>query len=192
VAAKAELPILQFNNQAAWSKWLAANHAKFDGVWLKLAKKASGIRTVTYAEAIEEALCYGWIDGLLRRHDESFYLQRFTPRRARSSWSQINRQKVERLIAEGRMKPAGLEQVESAKADGRWDAAYPPQSTATVPDDLRQALDQNPAANAFFETLTSQNRYAILFRVRDAKRPETRAKRIAEYVAMLADGRTVH
>jgi uncharacterized protein YdeI (YjbR/CyaY-like superfamily) len=192
VAAKAELPILQFNNQAAWSKWLAANHAKFDGVWLKLAKKASGIRTVTYAEAIEEALCYGWIDGLLRRHDESFYLQRFTPRRARSSWSQINRQKVERLIAEGRMKPAGLEQVESAKADARWDAAYPPQSTATVPDDLRQALDQNPAANAFFETLTSQNRYAILFRVRDAKRPETRAKRIAEYVAMLADGRTVH
>lgn len=192
MAAKAELPILQFNNQAAWSKWLAANHAKFDGVWLKLAKKASGIRTVTYAEAIEEALCYGWIDGLLRRHDESFYLQRFTPRRARSSWSQINRQKVERLIAEGRMKPAGLEQVESAKADGRWDAAYPPQSTATVPDDLRQALDQNPAANAFFETLTSQNRYAILFRVRDAKRPETRAKRIAEYVAMLADGRTVH
>ena len=189
---KPEPPILQFADQAAWAKWLKQNHADSQGVRLKLAKKGSGVTTVTYGEALEEALCYGWIDGQVGRYDETFYLQRFTPRTKRSKWSANNREKVKRLIAEGRMKPAGLEAVESAQADGRWDAAYPRQSEAVVPDDLQQALDQNPKAKAFFETLTSQNRYAILFRLHDAKRPQTRAKRIADYVAMLAEHRTFH
>ena len=189
---KPEPPILQFADQTAWAKWLKQNHADSQGVRLKLAKKGSGVTTVTYGEALEEALCYGWIDGQVGRYDETFYLQRFTPRTKRSKWSANNREKVKRLIAEGRMKPAGLEAVESAQADGRWDAAYPRQSEATVPDDLQQALDQNPKAKAFFETLTSQNRYAILFRLHDAKRPQTRAKRIADYVAMLAEHRTFH
>jgi uncharacterized protein YdeI (YjbR/CyaY-like superfamily) len=192
VAAKPELPILQFKDQTAWAEWLERNHADSDGVRLKLAKKDSGVTTVTYGEAVEEGLCYGWIDGQVSRYDEAFYLQRFTPRRSRSKWSANNCEKVERLIAEGRMKPAGLGAVESAKADGRWDAAYPPQTAATVPDDLQRALDQNPTAEAFFETLTSANRYAILFRVHDAKRPATRAKRIADCVAMLAEHRTFH
>ncbi len=192
MAPKSDLPILECESQAAWSEWLEHNHASADGVWLKFAKKGSGARTVAYAEAVEEALCYGWIDGQAAGHDETYYLQRFTPRRSRSKWSLINREKATRLIAEGRMKPAGHEQVEAAKADGRWDAAYPSPSAATVPDDLQQALDQNPQAKASFEQLTSQNRYAILYRVHDAKRPETRAKRIAEYVAMLAERRTLY
>jgi uncharacterized protein YdeI (YjbR/CyaY-like superfamily) len=192
MAIKADLPVLELDSQAAWSAWLEKNHADSQGVWLKFAKKGSGVATVTYAEAVEEALCYGWIDGQAAGHDETFYLQRFTPRRRRSKWSLINRNKAERLIAEGRMKPAGLAQVEAAKGDGRWDAAYPSPSAATVPDDLQAALDQNPKAKAFFEALTGQNRYAVLYRIRDAKRPETRAKRIAEYVAMLAQGRTFH
>jgi uncharacterized protein YdeI (YjbR/CyaY-like superfamily) len=189
---KDDLPILQFDDQAAWAEWLERNHGDVGGAWLMLAKKGSGVTTVTYGEALEEALCYGWIDGQVSRHDESFYLQRFTPRRPRSKWSANNRDKVELLIAEGRMKPAGLEAIESAKADGRWDAAYPAQSKATVPDDLQQALDQNPEAKAFFETLSSQNRYAFLHRLHDAKRPETRAKRLATYITMLAEHRTFH
>jgi uncharacterized protein YdeI (YjbR/CyaY-like superfamily) len=192
VAAKPELPILQLKDQAAWAEWLERNHADCDGVRLKLAKKGSSVTTVTYGEAVEEGLCYGWIDGQVARYDESFYLQRFTPRRPRSKWSATNRDKVQRLIAKGRMKPAGFSAVDAAKADGRWDVAYPAQSDATVPDDLQQALDQNPRAKAFFATLTSQNRYAILFRLHDAQRPQTRAKRIAEYVAMLAEHRTFH
>jgi uncharacterized protein YdeI (YjbR/CyaY-like superfamily) len=190
--AKPDLPILQFDDQAAWARWLEDNHTDPHGVWLKLAKKGSGVTTVTYGEALEEALCYGWIDGQVSRHDDSFYLQRFTPRRPRSKWSANNRDKVERLIAEGRMKPAGHEAIESAKADGRWDAAYPAQSEATVPDDFQRALDKNQEAKAFFQTLSSQNRYAFLLRIHDAKRPETRAKRIAEYVTMLAEHRTFH
>jgi uncharacterized protein YdeI (YjbR/CyaY-like superfamily) len=189
---KPDPPVLQFADQAAWANWLEHNHADSDGVRLKLAKKGAGVTTVTYGEALDEALCYGWIDGQVGRFDESFYLQRFTPRTKRSKWSANNREKVKRLIAEGRMKPAGLGAVGSAQADGRWGAAYPRQSEATVPDDLRRALDQNPKAKAFFETLTSQNRYAILFRLHDAKRPQTRANRIADYVAMLAEHRTFH
>ena len=192
MADKQGLQIVELESQAAWGKWLKSNHARVDGVWLKFAKKGSGVATVTYGEAVEEALCYGWIDGQAAGHDETYYLQRFTPRRRRSKWSLINRNKAERLITEGRMKPAGLEQIEAARADGRWDEAYPSPSAATVPDDLQAALDDNPAAKAFFEALSSQNRYAILYRVRDAKRPQTRAKRIAEYVTMLAEGRTLH
>jgi uncharacterized protein YdeI (YjbR/CyaY-like superfamily) len=159
---------------------------------LKIAKKGTGIPTVTHLEALEEALCFGWIDGQRKSFDHEYFLQRFTPRRKRSRWSQVNCASAERLIATGRMRPAGLEQVEAAKADGRWGAAYEPQSRASVPDDLQRALDANPKAKAFFETLRGQNRYAILYRINEAKRPETRMKRIADYVAMCADGRTLH
>jgi uncharacterized protein YdeI (YjbR/CyaY-like superfamily) len=192
MASKGDLPIVECDSQKAWAAWLERNHADADGVWLRFAKKTSGVTTVTYGEAVEEALCYGWIDGQAAGHDETYYLQRFTPRRRRSKWSLINREKAERLIAEKRMKPAGLARVDAAKEDGRWDAAYPSPSLATVPDDLQEALDRKPEAKAFFETLTSQNRYAILYRVHEARRPDTRAKRIAEYVAMLAEGRTLH
>ncbi len=192
MTTKAELPILQFDSQADWSAWLQRHHDGSRGVWLKFAKKASGITTVSHAEALEEALCYGWIDGQSAPLDEAFYLVRFTPRRARSKWSQLNRDKVERLLDAGRMKPAGLAQVQAAKEDGRWEAAYPPASAAPVPEDLQRALDANPEAKAFFETLKGANRYAIIYRVHDAKRPETRARRIAEYVAMLAEHRTLH
>ena len=192
MTTKADLPILQFDTQADWGAWLGAHHESSQGAWLKLAKKASGVTTVTHAEALEEALCYGWIDGQGAPFDERFHLIRFTPRRARSKWSQLNRDKVERLTSEGRMKPAGLAQVDAAKEDGRWEAAYPPASAATVPEDLQQALDENPKAKAFFETLKGANRYAIIYRVHDAKRPETRARRIAQYVAMLAEHRTLH
>jgi uncharacterized protein YdeI (YjbR/CyaY-like superfamily) len=191
MTSKSELPIVEFRSQLEWASWLEENHAQASGVWLKLAKKDSDARTVTYAEAVEEAICYGWIDGQVARHDERYYRQRFTPRRPRSRWSQINRGRAERLTAQRRMKPAGLKQVEAARADGRWDAAYAPPSTAKVPEDLQRALDQNSAAKAFFGTLDGANRYAILYRVEDAKRPETRARRIAEFVAMLAEGRTL-
>ncbi len=192
MAPKPELPILELPSQAAWADWLEYNHARSDGVRLKFAKKGAPVKTVTFSEALEMALCYGWIDGTIRRLDEYFYTHRFTPRRPRSKWSRINRQSAERLIAEGRMKPAGLAAVEAAKDDGRWEAAYEPPSTAAIQEDLQKALDENPKAKAFFETLTGNNRYAVLYRIQDAKRPETRAKRIAQYVQMLAEGRTLH
>jgi uncharacterized protein YdeI (YjbR/CyaY-like superfamily) len=192
VATKAKLPILRFDSPGHWAAWLERHHDHSQGAWLKLAKKASKVATVNHAEALEEALCYGWIDGQSAQFDEAFYLIRFTPRRSRSKWSQINRTKAELLIKQRRMKAAGLTQVEAAKQDGRWDAAYPPASGATVPDDLQRALDENPEAKAFFEKLSGANRYAILYRVDDAKRPETRARRIVEYVAMLAEHRTLH
>jgi uncharacterized protein YdeI (YjbR/CyaY-like superfamily) len=184
--------MLQFDTQSDWATWLGRHHESSQGAWLKFAKKGSGVTTVTHPEALEEALCYGWIDGQAAQFDATFYLIRFTPRRPRSKWSQINREKVERLTAERRMKPAGLAQVQAAKEDGRWDAAYPPASAATVPEDLPRALDENPNAKAFFKTLKGANRYAIIYRVHDAKRPETRARRIAQYVAMLAEHRTLH
>jgi uncharacterized protein YdeI (YjbR/CyaY-like superfamily) len=186
-----ELPIIEARDQDAWRAWLQANHASPDAVWLKLAKKSSPRPTVTQPEAIEEALCFGWIDGQVRSHDEHHYLQRFTPRRARSKWSQINREKAERLIAEGRMHPAGLAQVEAAKADGRWEAAYPAQSRAQVPEDLRRALDEHPAAKRFFETLTGSARYAFLYRLHHVHKPDARAKRIATYIEVLSSGKTL-
>jgi uncharacterized protein YdeI (YjbR/CyaY-like superfamily) len=192
MTTKAELPILQFDTPADWAAWLERHHESSQGAWIKLAKKASGITTITHKEALEEALCYGWIDGQSASFDESFYLIRFTPRRPRSKWSQLNREKVEGLSKEGRMRPAGLAQVQAAKEDGRWDAAYPPASAAAVPDDLQRALDANPKAKAFFRTLKGANRYAIIYRIHDAKRPETRARRIAEYVAMLEAHRTLN
>jgi len=185
--AKQELPVVPFGSAAAWEAWLEEHHAASEGLWLKISKKDSGIESVSYAEALDVALCYGWIDGQKGRFDEKFWLQRFTPRRPRSKWSKVNREKVAGLIEAGRMKPAGLREVEKAKSDGRWEAAYEPQSRATVPDDLRRALDENREASAFFETLDGANRYAILYRIADAKRPETRARRIEKYVAMLAE-----
>jgi uncharacterized protein YdeI (YjbR/CyaY-like superfamily) len=190
--ARDDLPILEFPDQAAWERWLAAEHERSRGVWLKMAKKASGIVTVTHPEALEEALCYGWIDGQRNPHDEVFFLQRFTPRRPRSKWSQINRDKALELIEQGRMKPAGLAQIEAAKQDGRWEAAYAPQSRLEIPEDFQRALDENPAAKEFFATLRGVRRYSFIYRIADAKRPETRARRIREFVAMLAEGRTHH
>ncbi len=189
---KDDLPILQVPDQQAWERWLDANHACTAGAWLKTAKRSAAQRTVTHPEALESAICFGWIDGQRVPHDESFFLQRFTPRKARSRWSQINRDKAEQLIAQRRMRPAGLAQVEAAKRDGRWESAYPPQSRATAPEDFQRALDRNPDAKAFFETLRGQNRYAFLYRIQDAKRPETRRKRIETFIAMLNQGRTFY
>ena len=183
-----EQPTLSFESQRAFEKWLAKEHKNSDGIWLKIAKKGSGIPTVSYQEALEVALCFGWIDGQMKRYDDDYYVQRFTPRRARSKWSKINVGKVQDLIAAGKMKPAGLAEVGRAKENGRWDAAYDSLTTATVPDDLAAALHKNPKAAATFETLTSSQRYSILYQVQDAKRPETRARRITKFVDMLKRG----
>jgi uncharacterized protein YdeI (YjbR/CyaY-like superfamily) len=186
------LPTLAFERQKDWAVWLDKNHAASSGVWLKLAKKASGIKSVTYDEALEVALCYGWIDGQRKSHDETSWLQKFTPRGMRSIWSKINTEKALRLIESGRMKPAGLKAVESARRDGRWDAAYASQSKAVVPDDLQAELDRNAKAKAFFATLDSRNRYAILHRIHTAKKAETRVKRIEQFVHMLAKKEKIH
>jgi uncharacterized protein YdeI (YjbR/CyaY-like superfamily) len=189
VSAKPDLPIISFASREAWEAWLKGQHATSDGLWLKFAKKGSGIETVTYDQAVAIALCYGWIDGQVRRFDEDHYVQRFTPRRPKSRWSKINRQRVTALIERGEMKPPGLREVERAKADGRWDAAYDAPSTATVPEDLLRELEKNEAAREFFSELDRRNRYAILYQIQDAKRPETRARRIAKYVAMMSEQR---
>jgi uncharacterized protein YdeI (YjbR/CyaY-like superfamily) len=181
-----------FSTRAAWATWLAAHHRDQDGVWLKFAKKGSGATTVGYDDALEVALCWGWIDTQVRRLDESYYLQRFTPRRAHSKWSQRNRKLAARLIESGEMQPPGLAEVERARADGRWDAAYAGPAAATVPDDFDRALAANGQAREFFARLSSRNRYAILYRIEDAKRPDTRARRIAQIVEMLARGETFH
>jgi uncharacterized protein YdeI (YjbR/CyaY-like superfamily) len=187
-----ELPVIAFASRAEFKTWLADKHETASGLWLKIAKKDSGVESVTYAEAIEVALCHGWIDGQKAAHDDVHWLQRFTPRKPRSRWSKINRDKATALIESGEMQPTGLREVERAKADGRWDAAYEGQRTATVPEDLQHALDADDAARAFFATLDSANRYAILYRVQDAKRPETRARRIKQYVTMLREQRKIH
>ena len=186
-----DLPIEELATPADWEAWLEQHHQS-PGVWLKFAKKGTGVTTVDYAQALDVALCFGWIDGQVQRFDETYYLQRFTPRTKRSKWSKINREHVARLAKEGRMRPAGLAAVEAAKADGRWDAAYDSPSNATVPEDLQAELDANPKAAAFFATLSSANRYAILYQIQDAKRPETRARRIARYVGMCERGEKVH
>ena len=184
--------MLAFGSPQSWRDWLAEHHQTSPGLWLKIAKKGAGTPTVSYAEAIDDALCYGWIDGQKGKLDDEHWLQRFTPRKPRGRWSKINREKAERLITEGRMHPAGLREVEAARADGRWDAAYEGQATAAVPPDLARELDLNPVAKEFFATLNSANRYAILYRIQDAKRPQTRADRIAKYVAMLNEHKTIH
>jgi uncharacterized protein YdeI (YjbR/CyaY-like superfamily) len=187
-----DLPIVLFATTADLEAWLEENHGASDGVWMKIAKKGSGIESVTYAEALELALCFGWIDSQKRGFDEKHFLQRFTPRRPRGRWSRINRDVAEGLIATGKMRPAGLAEVEAAKADGRWEAAYEGQRKAEVPEDLRRELDANRAAREFFATLDSANRYAIVYRLNDAKKPETRERRLRKFVAMLERGEKIH
>lgn len=193
MAAADDLPILTFATAAEWEAWLEAEHERQPaGAWVKIAKKDTGVTSVTQAEAVEVALCFGWIDGQARRVDDTWYRQRFTPRRARSIWSKINRDRATALIEAGRMRPAGLREVQRAQADGRWAAAYDGQRTAAVPEDLQRALDAEPAAAEAFAGLDSRNRYAILHRVQTAVKPQTRATRIATFVAMLAEGRRLH
>jgi uncharacterized protein YdeI (YjbR/CyaY-like superfamily) len=187
-----DLPKIRFPSPVEWEQWLEDNHGVSAGVWIEIAKKNAGIASVRYPEVLENALCFGWIDGRREALDERYFLQRFTPRRPRSRWSRINREKAERLIADGRMRPAGLAEIERAKGDGRWDAAYEGQRSITVPTDLQRELDARPQAKAFFAELSSQNRYAILYRLQDAKRPETRARRLAKFVAMLEAGERIY
>lgn len=189
---RAGLPILAFPTTAAFESWLAAQLPDSAGLWLKLAKQGSAIASLSKAEAIDAALCHGWIDGQLNPYDEHCWLIRFTPRKRASKWSQKNRERAESLLAAGRMAPRGLAEVEAAKADGRWDAAYASASRAQVPPDLQAALDAHPCAAAFFATLTGVNRYAVLYRIETAKRPETRARKIADFVAMLDRHETIH
>jgi uncharacterized protein YdeI (YjbR/CyaY-like superfamily) len=189
---KAELPIIPFASPQEWDAWLVDRHATSDGIWLKLAKAGSGIDSVTYAEAVEVALCHGWIDGQKASFDDRHWLQRFTRRGRRSKWSKINRERALELIEQGAMRPAGLREVELAQADGRWEAAYAGQRTAVVPADLEVALAANDAAREFFATVSAGNRYAITYRIEEAKRPETRARRIAQYVGMLGERKTLH
>ena len=181
-----------FKDQAAWSAWLDKNHERSSGVWLRLAKKNSGLQSVTYAEALEAALCYGWIDGHKRPESDQAWLQRFCPRSAKSIWSRINREKALALIKRGRMMPAGQQAIEQARSNGRWESAYDSPSRASVPDDFQAALKLSPKAKGFFETLDRANRYAILFRIQTAKRPETRARNIQKFVAMLERGEKIH
>jgi len=181
-------PVLTFVQKKAWAAWLAKNHDQSAGVWLRLAKKASGVKSVSYDEALDVALCYGWIDGQAKRADEQFWLQKFTPRSKRSLWSKRNRERVSALIAARAMRAAGLAEIERAKADGRWHAAYDSPRAATVPADLQAALTANRRAQRFFDTLNRQSRFAMLFRIQTAKKPETRARRITQFVAMLARG----
>jgi uncharacterized protein YdeI (YjbR/CyaY-like superfamily) len=185
-------PVEPFANPAAFERWLRKHHASASVVWLKMAKKKSGIPSINWTEAVDVALCFGWIDGQAKAFDETYVLQRFTPRGKRSKWSKLNRERVGRLIEAGRMQPAGLAEVERAKADGRWDAAYDPPSTAAVPEDLAKALAKNKKAKAFFALLNGTNRFAILHRLHDAKKPETRARRIEKFVEMLAKGETLY
>jgi uncharacterized protein YdeI (YjbR/CyaY-like superfamily) len=185
-------PIHGFESQKAWEKWLDKNHRLSSGIWMRLAKKASGIASITYAEAVESALCYGWIDGHKRPHNDLAWLQRFTPRRSRSMWSQINREKALALIESKRMRAAGLEEVERARKDGRWEAAYGSQRALTTDAEFQRALNKSPRAKKFFKTISAANRYAMLWRVQTAKRPETRARRIKQYVEMLEKGETHH
>jgi len=185
-------PIRLFATQAAWAAWLRKNHRKSAGLWLRLAKKGSGLRSVTYGEALETALCYGWIDGQKRGESDQAWLQRFLPRAGRSIWSKINRDKAVTLIASGRMKGAGLQAIEAAKNAGSWDAAYDSPKAATVPEDFQAALDASPRARAFFQTLDGANLYAVLFRIQTVKRVETRARKMRQFIEMLERNERIH
>ena len=185
-------PILEFASHVEWTAWLEENHATTSGVWIRIAKKASGIESVAYPEVLDVALCYGWIDGQRKSESQTAFLQKFTPRGKKSTWSKVNREKALMLIENGQMKPAGLQEVARARKDGRWDAAYDAQSAARVPGDLQSALKSNECAEAFFRTLDSRNRYAILFRLHNAKKPETRDRRIQKFVEMLTRGEKIY
>jgi uncharacterized protein YdeI (YjbR/CyaY-like superfamily) len=186
-----ELPIIAFSSKSAWVNWLDTHHSNSAGIWLKLAKKASGIESVTFLEALEVALCYGWIDSQGKTFDDKYYLQKFTPRGPKSVWSLINRDKVEKLIAGGKIKPSGLAAIEAAKADGRWDRAYASQSNSVVPDDFEKALNKNDEAKAYFESLSSANRYAFLYRLQQTK-PEKRAAKIESFIEKLKNKQAFH
>jgi len=186
------LPIVACETQQDWERWLTEHHTDAEGVWLKLAKKETGILSINYAEALDSALCYGWIDGQKASFDDTYWLQKFTPRRSKSIWSKVNCNKAIALIAEGRMQPAGIRQVELAKADGRWDVAYESQSKITIPPDFQSELDKNQQAKDFFSTLDSTNRYAILFRIQTAKKPATRSARITRFTEMLANNQKIY
>ena len=190
--ASLDLPLLDLPDRAAWEAWLEANSETAPGAWLRLARKKSQLQTVTYPEAVEVALCFGWIDGLKKSFDDDSSIQRFTPRRARSLWSKINREKAVALIESGQMRPGGLRAIEAARADGRWDAAYDPPSSGKLPEELERALEANPAAKAFFESLNSANRYAVIFRVQTSRKAETRARWVERLVAMLERGEKIH
>jgi len=190
--AKPALPEMLFADAAAWTRFLEREHGKSAGVWMRIAKKGAAESSVQYPEALNVALCFGWIDGQKKGIDEHYWIQKFTPRAARSIWSKINREKVEALIAAGQMREAGQREIDRAKADGRWDAAYDSASKAEIPPDLQAALDASPAAKAFYATLNATNRYAILFRTQTAKKAETRARRIAQFVEMLERGEKIH
>lgn len=187
-----ELPKFHFDSQAAWEAWLDENHDSATGLWLKIAKKASDVTSVSYAEALDVGLCYGWIDGQRKKLDDDFYLQRYTPRRKTSKWSRINRDKVTELIAQGRMQPSGLVEIEKAKADGRWEQAYESQSNITIPDDFQAALDKNPDAQAFFDQLNKTNRYAFLYRLATVKKEATRQRNIEKFIMMLNANEKFH
>lgn len=186
------LPTRLFARQQDWLKWLTANHNTSSGVWLQLAKKNADAQSITYDEAIEVALCFGWIDGQKKAHSDQYWLQKVTPRSAKSVWSQINKQKALALIKSGRMKPAGLKEIERARLDGRWEAAYDSASKSSVPDDFQSALDGNARAKKFFESLDRRNRYAVLFRIQTATNAEARAKKISQFVQMLAKHEKIH
>jgi uncharacterized protein YdeI (YjbR/CyaY-like superfamily) len=192
IAALADLTVLEFADAVAWRTWLKRNHSKSPGIWIKFAKKGSGLPSITHPEAVDGALRWGWIDGQGKSQDATYWLTKFTPRRSRSIWSKINRDKALALIACGDMAAPGLAEVERAKADGRWDAAYDSPRTSAIPEDFAKALAGKPGAAAFFATLNAANRYAILWRLQTAKRPETRAKRIEQFVAMLGRGEKLH
>jgi uncharacterized protein YdeI (YjbR/CyaY-like superfamily) len=190
--ARDDLPVILFEQQRDFEAWLEQHHADAPGVWVRLAKKGSGLRSLTYDEAVEAGLCFGWIDGQKKTYDERSWIQRFTPRGPQSIWSKVNRGKAEALIAAGRVRPAGLAAIERARQNGRWDAAYDSARTMTVPEDFQAALDVNERASAFFATLNGTNRYALLFRIQTAKKPETRAKRIQEFIRMLENGEKLY
>jgi uncharacterized protein YdeI (YjbR/CyaY-like superfamily) len=186
------LQVLEFGDQPAWESWLREHHGDAAGVWLRIAKKSASVSTVAYPEVLDTAICHGWIDGQRKPLDETYFLQRFTPRGPRSKWSQVNRDKALAMIEADRMHPAGQAQVDAARADGRWEAAYEPQSRATVPDDFQRALNENPTARDFFATLTGSRRYAFLYRLHNVRSPQRRAQRIADYIVRLSEGRTLN
>lgn len=190
--AKEELPTLSFKSPKAWAAWLRGHHAASPGLWLRLERARGGVPPLSYLQALEEALCYGWIDGQRRSLDEESYVQKFTPRGPRSIWSKVNRERVQALIDQGRMRPPGQAAIDAARADGRWAAAYDPPSRSAIPADLKAELDKRPQARAFFEGLDSRNRYAITFRLQTAKKPETRARRLAQFVAMLINKEKIY
>ena len=186
------LPIMSFETQQDWEAWLKDHHTDTKGLWLKIAKKETGRSSLSYSEALESAICYGWIDGQKASFDEQYWLQKFTPRGPKSIWSKVNCDKATELLAEGRMQQAGIRQVELAKADGRWESAYESQSKVTVPTDFQSELDKNQKAKDFFSTLDSRNRYAILFRIQTAKKPENRSARIQKFIEMLSKNQRIH